>query len=85
MEWNTIHAQVWLTSTDIVWERECDDYNQRLAVMVLEDGTMHCRASHWVGIGVTRSYVLTVEKRHIISDAEITALYNLVYFNGVSE
>lgn len=85
MEWKIVKAEIWLSSTDIAWEREHDGYNQRLYVMVAEEGVMHCRASHWYENGISRSYAWTVDKRHVLSNAEITALYNEVYFNGIAE
>ena len=81
MEWRIVESQIWLSSVDITWYREYDGINQRLHVMV-DNGVMHCRAYEWVTYGVTRSYYLDVDRRHVMSNTEISALFNEVYFNG---
>ena len=84
MEWKIVESEIWLTSVDITWAREYDGINQRLRVMV-DNGVMHCRASEWVTHGGTRSYFLTVDRRHVLINSEISALFNEVYFNGAGD
>jgi hypothetical protein len=81
MEWRIVESQIWLSSVDITWSREYDGINQRLSVMI-DNGVMHCRASEWTTYGRTRSYSIQLGRRHVISNAEISALFNEVYFNG---
>ena len=82
MEWKLgAGTGIWLTTVDIHWTREHDDVHQSLHVMV-EAEWMHCEASMWIGLGKTRTYNLTVKRRHIIESKEVSALFNEVYFNG---
>ena len=84
MEWKIVSAEVWMASTDITWERECDGYNQRLAIQVADE-KMYCRAYHWAGISKPRSFYFSVPRRHVMTNQEVSALYNEVYFYGIGE
>lgn len=84
MEWKIVSAEVWMASVDITWERECDGYNQRLLVQVSGEH-MYCRTYHWVGMSKPRCFTKTIDRRHIMTNKEVSALYNEVYFNGIED
>lgn len=85
MDWKVTKAEIWLSSVDIAWQRECDGISQRLNVVSCNDGMMFLYASQWLGDGKIRSFKLdNVARRFVIDQSEITNLWNLVYFNGES-
>jgi len=82
MEWTVTKAEVWLTSVDIAWTREIDGLNQRLFVCVSSD-KLFVTASQWIHGFKIRSFKLdNVEKRYLLDQSELTALWNHAYFNG---
>lgn len=83
MEWTVIKTEVWLTSVDIAWTREIDGINQRLFVCVSND-KLFVTASQWILGYPIRTFILdSVEKRYLLNQSELTAMWNHVYFNGV--
>ena len=85
MIWTISKAEIWLSSVDIAWKRECDGITQRLNVVSYNDGQMFLYASQWYQGGKTHSFKLdNVARRFVIDQSEITNLWNLVYFEGES-
>ena len=84
MDWTLSKSEVWLTSVDIVWTREIDGLNQRLFVCVSGE-KIFATASQWVLGFEIRTFVLdNIEKRYLLNQSELTAMWNHVYFNGES-
>ena len=82
MQWVVTKAEVWLSSVDMAWERECDGVCQRLH-LICEGDVMHGMASQWLGFEKRRVYSLgKIPRRMVISQEEITGLWNQVYFDG---
>jgi hypothetical protein len=82
MEWKLVKAEIWLSSVDMAWERECDGIHQRLHV-ICDDKEMHAYAATWMLFDKRRVYQLNkIKRRFVISQYEITGLWNEVYFNG---
>jgi hypothetical protein len=82
MEWKLVKAEIWLSSVDMAWERECDGIYQRLHV-ICDDKEMHARGATWMLFDKSRVYQLNkIKRRFVISQEEITGLWNEVYFNG---
>ena len=83
MEWTVTKAEVWLSSVDIAWTREIDGLNQRLFICVSND-KLFITASQWMVGHYFRTFILdNVEKRYLMEQSELTAMWNLVYLNGV--
>ena len=84
MEWTVIKTEVWLSSVDIAWTREIDGLNQRLFVCVSSD-KLFVTASQWMLGHPIRTFILdNVEKRYLLEQSELTAMWSHVYFNGES-
>lgn len=84
MEWTVIKTEVWLTSVDIAWTREVDGMNQRLFVCVSNEKIL-ATASQWIIGYPIRTFILdNVEKRYLLNQSELTAMWNNAYFNGES-
>ena len=85
MGWTVIKTEVWLSSVDIAWTREIDGMHQRLFVCVSND-KLFAYASEWMVGYKIRSFKLdNLERRYLIEQSELTALWQEVYFNGEDE
>lgn len=81
MEWKPVNANISITYTSMTWERVDGGMVQRLSVMVWNDKSMTAHAEqYWQNH--TRNYSLTLDRRYVWSQEEISELFFETFHKG---
>lgn len=81
MNWTITSANIAMSYTCIVWERECGGVRQTLTIFAWNHNEMTLEAS-MVWAGETRNYHLDNIPRDYVNDGDVTNYFNKTVFKG---